>query len=156
MAIVYRPFISFIFKFIVVDEEKKTEICRKPVSFEFNVCIVETAKGDFQKVLKWVGTSSFHEILISSVVKQKCKSDTKRVIQEKKAREIFRKTNIFYPLIHIRACVYRVKKCLYFEKFGVFGFLVIPALRFILLPCCGRFINESSFPAMRCVSFTLE
>ena len=153
--IVYRPFISFIFKFIVVDEEKKIEICRKPVSFEFSVCIVETAKGDFQKVRKCVGTSSFHENLISSVVRQKCKSDTKRVIQEKKAREIFQRT-FFYPLIRIRACAYRVKKCLYFGKFGVLGFLVIPVLRFILLPCYGRFINESSFPAMRCVSFTLE
>ena len=74
LPIVFRVFKSLIFKFIVVDEGKKTEIYRKPVSLEFNVCLVATAKGDFQRSLKCVCTSSFHEIFISLVIRQKGES----------------------------------------------------------------------------------
>ena len=38
---------------------------------------------------------------------------SKRVFQENKARQLFRKMSIFYPLIRTR------KKCPFFEKFGV-------------------------------------
>ena len=31
---------------------------------------------------------------------------SKRMFQENKARQIFRKTNIFYPLIRTRTCAY--------------------------------------------------
>ena len=39
----------------------------------------------------------FYEALLSSAIRQQGKS--KRVFQENKARQIFRKTNISYPLI---------------------------------------------------------
>ena len=68
---------------------------------------------------------------------------SKRVLQENKARQIFRKTNIFYPLIRTGG-----KKCSFFGKFGVFCFLETPVLRFALLPYYQRFkwINWLRFP----------
>ena len=55
---------------------------------------------------------------------------SKRVFQEKKARQIFRKVNN-YPLIRIRnVCVLGGKKCLFFGKFGMLCFLESPVLRF--------------------------
>ena len=37
---------------------------------------------------------------------------SKRVFQENKARQIFRKTNIYYPLLRTRTCAYQKgKKC---------------------------------------------
>ena len=59
---------------------------------------------------------------------------SKRVFQENKARQIFRKINISYPLIRARTCVSGGKKCLFFGKFGVLCFLETPILRFALLP----------------------
>ena len=52
---------------------------------------------------------------------------SKRVFQEKKAREIFRKTNIFYPLICTRTCTYQgVKNVRFSENFTCFLFLKHP------------------------------
>ena len=70
---------------------------------------------------------------------------SKRVLQENN-RQIFRKTNILYPLIRKRTCSYQGgggggKKCSFFGKFGVFCFLVTPVLRFALLPYCRRIIQ---------------
>ena len=49
---------------------------------------------------------------------------SKRVLQEKKARQIFWKTNISCPLIrHTYACVSGGKKSSFFGKFGVLCFL---------------------------------
>ena len=55
---------------------------------------------------------------------------SKRVFQENKARQIFRITNIFYPLIHTRACAYQgvknvhdVKNVPYLENLTCFVFL---------------------------------
>ena len=72
----------------------------------------------------------------------------KRAFQEDKARQIFRKTNISYPLIHTRTyaypdthtyvCISGGKKCSYFGKFGELCFLEIPDLRFALLPYYQR------------------
>ena len=56
---------------------------------------------------------------------------SKRVFQENKARQIFRETNISYPLIRTRT---GGKKCLFFGKFDVFYLLETPVLRFTLLP----------------------
>ena len=68
--------------------------------------------------------------------RQKCKRRiSKQVLQENKARQISRKTNIYFPLIRTRGD----KKCLFFGKFGVFFFLVTPVLRFALLPYYRRF-----------------
>ena len=63
---------------------------------------------------------------------------TKRVCQENKARQSFRKTNISYPLIrtlrsHV-VCVLGGKKCSFFGNFGVSCFLEKSVLRFALLP----------------------
>ena len=41
---------------------------------------------------------------------------SKRVFQENKARQIFPKTNIFYPQIHTRTCAYQGVKMLVFLK----------------------------------------
>ena len=49
---------------------------------------------------------------------------SKRVFQESKARQNFRKTNISYP---------GGKKCLFFRNFGVLCFLETPVLRLALL-----------------------
>ena len=60
---------------------------------------------------------------------------SKRVFQETKARENFRKTNISYLLIRTRARAYQGgKKCLFFGNFRVLWFLETPVLRFALLP----------------------
>ena len=55
---------------------------------------------------------------------------SKRREQENKSRQIFWKTNIFYP---------GGKKCSFFRKFGVICFLVTSVLRFALLPYYRRF-----------------
>ena len=59
---------------------------------------------------------------------------SKRVFQENKARQIFRKTNIYFSLIRTRGG----KKCSFFGKFGVLYFLETPVLRFALLPYYRR------------------
>ena len=60
---------------------------------------------------------------------------SKRRYQENKARQIFRKTNISYPLIRTPMCAYQGgKKCSFFGKFGVLCFLVTSVLRLALLP----------------------
>ena len=65
---------------------------------------------------------------------------SKRVFQEKKAPQIFRKMDISYPLIRTPTCAYqKVRKCSFFEKFDVLCFLVKPVLRFALLPYRCRF-----------------
>ena len=60
---------------------------------------------------------------------------SKRLLQENMASQIFRKTNISYPMIRTRLCAYQEgKKWSFFGKFGVLFFLVTPVLRFLLLP----------------------
>ena len=61
---------------------------------------------------------------------------SKLVLHKNKARQIFRKTNISYPLICTRT---------FFGKFGVLCFLVTPVLRFTLLPYCRRIIPDLDF-----------
>ena len=63
----------------------------------------------------------------------------KRCLQENKARHIFRKTNI--PCTwnaHVSAHI-GVKKCYFFEKFGLLCFLVTTVLRFVHLPYYRHF-----------------
>ena len=58
---------------------------------------------------------------------------SKRVFQENKARQIFRKTNISYPRyahVHVRI---GGKKSLFIGKIGVLCFFETPILRFVLL-----------------------
>ena len=67
--------------------------------------------------------------MLKHIVGNKAKRQiSKRVFQENKARQTFRKTNISYPLI----C--RGKKCSFFGKFGMLCFLETPVLSFTLLP----------------------
>ena len=64
---------------------------------------------------------------------------SKRVFQENKARQIFWKTNISYPLIRTCRWAYQGgKKCSFFGKFGVLCFLETPVLRFALMPYYRR------------------
>ena len=73
---------------------------------------------------------------------------SKRVFQENKACQIFRKTSISYPLIRTRTCAYQGvrnvrclsggKKCSFFGKFGMLCFCETPALRFTILPYYRR------------------
>ena len=56
-----------------------------------------------------------------------------RVFQKNKACQIFRKTNISYPLY-----ISGDKTCLFFGKFDVLCFLETPVLRFALLPYYRR------------------
>ena len=83
---------------------------------------------------------------------------SKWMLQENKARKIFRKTNISYPLIRTRACTYRGKEYSLFGKFGVLCFLVTPVLRFALLPYCRRFVQcvfELGFPSKTTYNYRL-
>ena len=58
---------------------------------------------------------------------------SKRVFQENKASQIFRKMNISYPLICTRSCAYQgVRNMHFFEKFGVLCFLEKLVLKFTL------------------------
>ena len=60
---------------------------------------------------------------------------SKQVLQENKARQIFRKPNISYPLIRTRTYA-----CVSGGKFGRLYFLVTPFPRFDLLPYCRRIL----------------
>ena len=52
---------------------------------------------------------------------------SKRVFQENKARQIFRKTNISYPRIHTRTCAYQwVRNVCFSENLAHFVFLRHP------------------------------
>ena len=52
---------------------------------------------------------------------------SKQVLEGNKARQVFRKTKISYPLIRTRTCASSGgKKCLIFGKFGVLVFLKHP------------------------------
>ena len=52
---------------------------------------------------------------------------SKRVFQENKARQIFRKTNISYPLIRTRTCAYQgVRNVRFSENLASFVFLKDP------------------------------
>ena len=59
---------------------------------------------------------------------------SKRVLQGNKARQIFQKPNISYPLIHTRTCAYQRERNVDFSENLVCSFLVTPVLRFTLLP----------------------
>ena len=67
---------------------------------------------------------------------------SKRVFQENKACQIFRKMNISYPLIiSTRTCAQQGVRNVRFSKFGVFCFLETPVLRFVLLPYYRQIVN---------------
>ena len=77
-------------------------------------------------------------MLLLLIVSNKAKGRIlKRVLQENKARQIFRKTNISFPLIRTRMCVYQgVRNVCFSENLARFVF----ALGFALLPYCRRYM----------------
>ena len=59
---------------------------------------------------------------------------SKRAIKKNKARQIFRKINISYPLIRTRTCPDQGVRNVFSGKVGVLCLLATPVLRFALLP----------------------
>ena len=68
---------------------------------------------------------------------------SKRVLQVNKARQIFRKTNMSYPLVQTHVCVSGGKKRSFFAKFDLLCFLVTLVLRFALLPYYRRLVQKN-------------
>ena len=84
-----------------------------------------------------------HWSICSQFVANKAKGRiSKRVFQESKARQNFRKTNISYPLIRTRTCAYQEVRSFLFGNFGVLCFLETPVLKFALLPYYQRIVNK--------------
>ena len=98
--------------------------------------------------------NNLHSISKDKIVGNKAKGRiSKRVLQENKARQIFRQTNVLNPWYESWA-----KKCSIFGKFGVLCFLVNTRFEirpFILLPT----IDPSSIPklcmCMKCLKCTM-
>ena len=86
----------------------------------------------------------------SQVVGNKTKGRiSKRVFQENKARQIFRKTNISYPLIRTRTCAYQgVRNVCFLENLACFVFLKHPFWDppFCLIYVCVSGGKKCSFP----------
>ena len=89
--------------------------------------------------------------LMFDVFGNKAKRRTsKRVFEENKSRQIFRKRTFLTSWYAHARCVSGGKKCLFFGKFGVLCFLETTVLRFVLLPCYRRlkdpvFLDTQSF-----------
>ena len=66
-------------------------------------------------------------ILVENVGKNAKGRISKRVFQENKARQIFRKTNIYYPLIRTRKYAYQgVRNVCFLENLACFVFFLPP------------------------------
>ena len=115
------------------------------VCFYYNTGVI--CGGFFWILLKNVLFFKILLILRSCFVSNKVKGQiSKRVFQEKKPRQIFRKTNISYSLIRTRGKKYSI-----FGKFDGLCFLETPVLRFTLvsrpiysnlLPCSNSFAQR--------------
>ena len=65
----------------------------------------------------WLSLISVGQLCNWNIVGHKAKGRIlKRVFQEKKAHQIFRKTNIYYPLISTRTCTYQSVRNVCFRK----------------------------------------
>ena len=82
---------------------------------------MQVVQSSFQKYINFVE----HRLKFSHFVSNKAKERiSKRVFQESKARQIFRKTNISYPLIRTRMCAYQgVRNVRFSENLACFAFL---------------------------------
>ena len=67
---------------------------------------------------------------------------SERGFQENKTCQIFRKTNISYPLIRTTYLFTGGKKCSFFEKFGMFCFLETSVLKFALCFITNELLSE--------------
>ena len=77
------------------------------------------------------------------------------MFQENKARQIFRKTNISYPLVRTRTCAYQgVRNVHYSEILTCFVFLKhrfeIRPFAFLPTNFCGS-VSGSLFSSLRCL-----
>ena len=79
---------------------------------------------------------------------------SKRLFQGNKARQIFRKTNISYPLIRTRTCAYQgVRNVRFSENLMCFIFLKtrFEIRRFVILPTISQFfrvaLSRDHYPA---------
>ena len=92
----------------------------------------------------------FVKKLASLILRQKGKSQN-GCFKKTKHGQIFRKTNVSYPLIRTP----EGKKCSFFGKLGVLCFLETPLLRFALLPYYRRLTHLHLFPANKqCINQT--
>ena len=103
----------------------------------------------YPSILNWLSEKLVSSLVLSmqsisildvEIVRNKAKGRiSKRVFQESKARQNFRKTNISYPQIRTRTCAYQeVGNVCFFGNFGMLCFLETPVLRFTLLPYYRR------------------
>ena len=105
--------------------------------FPSKILATEFSSYDVQVVQYQFKVNNTNRIYSNNIIGNKEKERiSKRVLQEDKARQIFRKRNICYTLIPTWTCGYLVKNCSFFGKFGVLCFLVTPGLRFAFLPYC--------------------
>ena len=66
---------------------------------------------------------------------------SKQVLQENKARQIFRKANFLTPwYAHVRVRI-KGKKCSFFRKFGALCLMATPFLKFVFFPYCWLIIT---------------
>ena len=105
-------------------QQKRLRFIKCQIHFSFVI--------DLKTGICW---SFFHEF-VGNKAKRRI---SKRVFQENKARQIFQKTNISYPLIWTRMCVYQgVRNVRFSENLAYFLFLKHPSWD---LPFC-RIIDE--------------
>ena len=89
-------------------------------------------------ILIWTIPFLWMRMEFSSIVRQK--GESQNDVSRKKAPQIFRKTNISYPLIRTRTCPYqKVRKCSFFGKFDVLCVLETPIMRLAFLSYRWRF-----------------
>ena len=99
-------------------------IILKPTPKLFLVYSGASTNATYKK--SFIPSTPLAQRLIGNYAGNKAKGRiSKRVFQENKARQIFRKTNISYSLI---------RTLTFFGQFGVLVFLGIPVLKFALLP----------------------
>ena len=69
---------------------------------------------------------------------------SKQWLQENKAHQIFRKTNISYPLIRTRCAYQGIRNVSFSENMACLFFLVTTVLKFALLSYYRRFLKEGA------------
>ena len=123
------------FCIIVQEHVMDLNICTAPPCMRFSF-----TGGPSFSFLKNFSINEKYRTYVLYFVGNKAKGRiSKRVFQESKARQNFRKTNISYPVIRTR------KKCLFYGNFGVLCFLETPVLRFALLPYYRRLMVQTKF-----------
>ena len=84
-------------------------------------------------------------VLLVLIVGNKAKGRiSKRAFQENKSHQIFRKTNISYPVTRTRTCADQGVRNVCFSENLVCCFLETPVLRFALLPYYRRNTRDTS------------